>query len=1295
MSVNRVFAVCLLAGMSFAVAPLTLFAQTATTGGVTGLVTDPSNAIVRGASVTLTDLATNSTQVNTTDSGGRFTFPVVNPGDYQLKVTNKGFRTTVVGKLTVEVNRVDTIDLKLEVGTEAVEIEVAATMSELQTQDASVGEVLSGTELNRLPVQGRSVAQLIFYQPGVTPDVGMGDTAGGQIAGARSDQTTITVDGGDATSDLEGSNAYVGPSQEPTAFSAVVPIPQDAVQEFRVATNNANATFGGSSGGQVSVITKSGTNTIHGGAYEYHSDNGLNASGWDNNFTVPITPKPPLVDNRFGANVGGPIIKDKLFYYAFYEGRRLHDQEEFNFIVPSAQLKSGIIELNGVQYNLNPKNGPLTTACPTASGAPGAPCDPRAIGVSPVVMSQLALLPNGNDTSEGDGVNTIGFDHPLATPISTNIGKFKLNYDISTKWTASGSFQYSSTERTGTEQFSLLGPPHSVSADPYFANFFTWQVQGQISPTFLSVTHGSFLKNWWGWSRLTPAPLVTGTDAALQISGEGDGLEGEFGPESELFTNPININTQQARPRVWDGHDWYFAQNFTKIVGSHELQFGGEGRIWYDYHMRTDQVFGGLTTAPIYYVQSNLQAQGSYAIIGAANTPVGLPATDAAAWDGYFASLLGIVDHSAQVGTRNGQFQPNPLGTPTNAHYTLPAFTTYFNDVWKARRDLTITAGLNWGVVLPPSEAGGLAATVVYGDSNTPVNMQQFLKSRGTALESGQNYDPLLGITPVNSLASPWTGKMRQGFWHNVGPRIGAAWQVKPDLVVRGGYSLIWDRTSAVTSVLSGLLAGGLAQVDQCGGPTFNAPGAVPTCTNVPTSPATAFRIGVDGASVPVPTPTALPIPYVASVNNQQPRSFGADAFLQPGYAHGIDLTIQKQLRNHYFLEVGYIGRFSRNMTNDEQFNAPDYRQKDPVSGQTYGAAMDALDTAFVAGKATVAPQPFFENLGNHSACMAFNGTGCTLAAYSLMPSVGPGGLGFLDYLMNLFTLYNTPTSNNQIFEAASVTDGAFSDYNAGFVTLRKAMSSGLQFQLNYTWAHAIGNQSTNQQYIYSSESPYNYALDKASEGFDHRNTFNAFYYYELPFGQGKMLSTGNNIVNRIIGGWSTSGIFQAYSGSPDCANVSTGNFGSFFVNDCVFAPSGFPNFSTHHNVTGANGIATSGTINGFANPVAVYNSLQLPSLAHSTQIPHDQLTQFPYWNFDFSLGKKIPITERVNMFLSADAFNVFNHTVLNTPGNGNVGTSSLDLETPGSFGVISSQFTPGISLTGARVMQLGLRLDF
>jgi len=1306
-----------------AISPSVLYSQTTTSGSVTGLVTDPTNAVVRGATVSLTETSTNTVQTATSDAAGRFSFVSVSPGEYTLRVEAKGFRTSVTTKLTVEVNKSSSVDVKLEIGTSSEVVEVtASTMTQLQTQDSSVGEVLSGTELNRMPVLGRSAAQLIFLQPAVEPgtsgNMGMmnssggGDIGGGQIAGARSEQVTFTIDGGDATSDLEGTNNYNSPDRESNSVSPVVPIPQDSVDEFRVATNNSNSANGNhSSGGQINFVTKSGTNSIHGAVYEYHDDDGLNANGWTNDF-LGIA-KPSTVDNRFGMSLGGPIVKDKLFYYAFYEGRRFHDSAIVSRVVPTDSLKSGILQFqdcalgfdssgnclggNVDSYNFNPANGPLAADCgPTGAAA----CDPRGLGVSSVVMAQLALYPTGNNATLGDGLNSTGFTADIPTPISTNVSKVKFNYNISNKWSAFATWQYSSTSRTGTEQFSILGAPSSVAGDPYFANFFTVQLQGQLTPNLLSVTHGSFLKNWWGWTRQSPAPLVTGTDAALQFAGEG---LGSATSDTKIIGDPVNINTQQARARVWDGHDWYIAQDFTLVHHSHTFQFGGGGYIWHDYHLRTDDVLGGLTSGPINYLGTLLDTNNSYANVGAAWEPPACSATSGistnciqvaaganSVWDSAYASILGMVDHSAQVAVNSGTFQPSPLGTPLYDQVTIPSFTGYFQDVWKARSNLTITAGVNWGVELAPSEANGKEAVLTYTDTGAPVDYQQYLATRSQMLGSGQPFNPSFSLTPVGSLAGPLHNKMRITDWNDVGPRLAASWQVRPNTVVRGGYALVFDRTSAVSEALSSLLAGGLADVDQCAGPTFNGSGTA-TCTGGSTDPTNAFRIGTDGASVPVPTPTALPNPWTPSAPFGLLISSGLDPYKVPAHTHQVDFTVQRALAHGMFFELGYIGHFGRNLPQGQSLNAPYYLAKDPVSGQTYAQAFDAAATQLRNGTpaASVTNQPFFENMmGGTPYCMTNFGSSCTVAlANNVGGSMIAGDLeSTSEFGLNL--LAPTPMDNLQIYEFSGVTDKGYSNYNAGFVTFRKSMSHGLQFQADYTWSHAIGNGGTNQQYLVSDNSPYNINLDKSTETFDHRNVFHFSWYYEMPFGRGKSFASGNNFLDRwIIGGWHTAGIFTYYTGGPFCV-LADGDYGSFFNETCAIASGPLPNMSLHSGVDGSNGVGILGDpanggagLNAFANPSAVFSSLSRPLMSVDNRVPFDELHAWPYWDLDMSLGKTLAVTERVKLVLTADAFNLFNNTIQGIP--------NLDLGNPAAFGVVGAQ------ANNPRQLQLGLRVEF
>jgi len=1278
-------------------------AQSSSTGLVTGTVTDPTGAVVPNATVTIQQAGTNATQVQTTDASGRFVFASVPPGDYTMKVVAKGFRTAVINKLDVEVAKSRTVDVKLELGETSEVIEVmASTMTELQTTDATVGETLSGTELSRMPVLGRSAAALVFLQPSVAPDVsnaptgngGGGDTGGGAIAGARSEQVTFTIDGGDATSDLEGSNSYVSPSRESSAVSPVVPVPIDSTQEFRVSTSNPNSLFGRSSGGQISILTKEGTNVIHGAAYEYHEDDGLDANGWTNNFNG--IHKPHLVDNRFGGDVGGPIIKNKFFYYGFYEGRRFHDNATISRVVPTDTLKQGILRFrdasgNIVSYNLNPANGALTSACGSSGNSA---CDPRGIGISPVIASQLALYPTGANTTLGDGLNTIGLVANVATPIRTDVGKLKLSYNFNNKWSMFATFQYAKTDRTGTEQVNILGTPKPASGDPYYSTFYTFQVTGQLTSNLVSTTHGSFLRNWWAWARTAPQTFVSGTDAPLQLTGEGVGGTNTLG---KLLADPVNINTQQARARIWDGHDWYIAQDMSWTKSSHTVQFGGAGYIWHDYHLRTDDVLGGLTSAPIYYIGARGGSQMSNAQITSAFRPPTcggsvttncIQSGDVSRWNSLFATVLGLVDHSSQIQTRDGNFNPNPLGTPLFDKTTIPSFTTYLQDVWKLRPSLTLTVGLDWGVQLAPSEEAGKEVVLTYADTNTPVNYREYLQSRAQQLAKGNIFNPSFGLIPVNHLTGPLQGKMRVTDWTDLSPRIAVAWQVpfqnklfgNNQTVIRAGYAKVFDRTSAVNEVLSPLLTGGLADVDKCAGPTSAATTGAFTCSGLRTDPSSAYRIGVDGTGPGVPAPTSQNIPYIPGAPFGLFLSAPLDPYVTPGYSHSITFSVQRALAHNLFLELGYIGRFSRNLPQGESLTSPYYLMKDAKSGQTYAQAFDAVAQQLRAGvdPSLVTPQPFFENL--------IGPGGTVLAASDDASDLINGDLNsFGTFEVN----FDTPQflDNMQVFEFAGVTDGGYSNYNAGYLVFRKAMSSGLQFQYDWTWSHAIGNQGINQQYLYSSNSPYNFNIDRSSELFDHRHVMHFSWYYELPFGKGKRFASSGGALNQIVGGWHTAGIFTYFSGAPLCIGAD-GNYGSFFNFDCAIPSKRLGGFSPHSGVPGSGGIATTGDpavggsgLNAFRDPATVFNNLSHPLLSQFGRVPFDQLNAFPYWNIDLSVGKNFAFTERYHLVFTMDAVNILNHVVFATP--------SLDLGSPTNFGVINAQANQ------PRAIQLGLRFEF
>lgn len=1304
---KRCFLWAFLSTLALIIAAPMARAQSASTALVSGTVKDPTGALVAGSTVTLINHGTGVTQAAKTGKDGRYVFPAVNPGDYSVNFTAEGFATTVVDELHVEVEKNYTVDMSLKIGStsQTVSVSEAANSAQLQTTTATVGEVLGGASLEALPEYTRSASALLFYQPAVSPS--------GQIAGARDEQITFSLDGGDVTSDLDGNNTYAAPPGEPSP-APVVPIPIESTQEFEVATTNPNSTFARSSGGQVALITKSGTNSFHGSLYEYHNDDGLNANSWTNDF-LKIN-KPHNVDNRFGGTIGGPVWKNKLFFFANYEGRRFYDDTIFNSVVPTASLKAGILQFPDAsgavnQYSFQPGN--ITTACG------GVSCDPRNLGMSPTIRSQLALYPTGNNPSLGDGLNTTGdtFDSP--TPILEDIGVARVDYKISKNWTSFATLHASETSRVGTEQFSILSQ-RSVAQDPIRPWYATYQLTGQLTPTLTSVTHGSYLYDWWGWTRVNPAPLVSGTDEALALAGEGTGTSNST---SKLIADPIVIATQSARSRFYDGHKWYLAQDFSWTKGSQVFQFGGSGYIAHDVFEKTDNYAGGLTSAPMDYVESTGNGSAEYMAVPASDRPAtcgGSVTTDCLTsanvlrYNELYASLLGLVDRSSQVLTRNGSFQPNPLGTPLISHTLIPAAEGYFQDIWQARKNLVITGGLDWQVQPTPHERDGKNDVLVYAATNTPVDYQNYFQQRAISLNSGvapgQAYNPLFGVDPVNSLAQPWTGNVRTTDWHEFGPRISAAWQINDKTVMRGGYAMVYERIDDIDEISLDLTTGGLLDIDACGGPITSG-----TCTSGATNPSDAFRIGVDGNSVPVPAPFAAPIPYVPSGTAAQPFGLymmsGWDPYLHPGHDHSIDWTIQRELPGKMILEAGYIGRFSRNLFNELAYNASDYLMKDAASGQTYAQAFDGVavplrsgvkpyvtnSSGAITGANTAFPdEPFLDNQIGMSTCTSQSFPGTSIAypnCSAMVATQDPTDLinGSLnDFSLDEFNRVTpTPVDNIQTFESFAITDGGFSNYNAGFLSLKKSFSQGLQFQLNWTWSHAIGNQGVDQQSGSTSNSPYNLDLDKSSESFDRRHVITAWFYGELPVGQGRHFNVENPTLNKVVGGWYTSGVFNFGTGVPLYISAD-GDYGTWESKGtaavCTTSLNGLS--GQYSGVAGSGGVGTSGNPashgtgeNLFANPAAVYNSCSRPLLSVNTQMPFDELRMPSSWDLDWSIGKDLRLTERYKLTFSAQMFNVFNVVNFNAP--------SLNLNSPTNFGVFTTQ-----SNTPRRVL-LGLRFQF
>src|SRR6202140_2480933 len=316
--------------------------QTAASATVSGVVSDASGAVVPRAKVALLDNATGLTRIQETGSAGQYIFPNLLPGEYTSPVTLKDFVQAAV-RVSVEVGKSYNINVALKVGATTKRVEVTALPgTELQTLNATVGNVVQGEEMVRLPNINRSAMVYYDLQPLVAPTYPTGGTnqvnSQATVAGSRSDQTTLTVDGIDATDNLIGSRVKPGSAN---LVDSPPPPTSDRVQEFGVGTTNSNASYGRGEGGQFTFITKRGTNALHGALYEYLQNNDLKANTWDRN-RLGI-PNPKLEDNRFGAAVGGPIWKNRTFIFGSYEGRRFPQSSTISRLVPTDSLRAGTL----------------------------------------------------------------------------------------------------------------------------------------------------------------------------------------------------------------------------------------------------------------------------------------------------------------------------------------------------------------------------------------------------------------------------------------------------------------------------------------------------------------------------------------------------------------------------------------------------------------------------------------------------------------------------------------------------------------------------------------------------------------------------------------------------------------------------------------------------------------------------------------------------------------------------------------------------------------------------------------
>jgi hypothetical protein len=1251
--------------------PSNAAAQSATTGAVSGTVTDPSGAIVPLASVELVSIDTNAAQAQTANASGQYLFSGVRPGQYKITVKMAGFRTSTVANVTVAVNKALDLDFKLEVGADNQTVEVTtAAGALLQTTDSQIGNSISKDLISRLPTLQRNVTELMNLQPGVVPT---GSNLGARITGAIDDQNTVTLDGIDVTA-------------VSVASTTSVPTPQDSVEEFRVNVSNPNADLTRASGGQMTLVGRHGSNELHGSGYGFFQNSALNSNTWDNN--AAKVAKPDIADKRYGGRVGGALKKDKTFLFGNFEARDFDQVQQVTRTVPTDSLKAGILRFRDGAGNVISYDLKTSQQC----GATGdQACDPRGLGISPSTKAQLGLMPASNLNSGGDGLNTLSYLANIPTPLSDRYVVGRFDHIFSERFVFNGSYTYFRRIQIGSGDISLKDLS-SVISTPQRGTLASGSLTQTLKPNLINVSRFGFVRD------VTPTLATSPTVAAglLNIPGTNTsaGPVGLLigGGTTAFLDSPIDMDTQRARFQANYSRSYQFNDDLTWVKSKHTIRFGFEFRpIWFR-HDRADKVVGSI---------SSLVAtvdQGSFLNIPGTNTPQVcatatsancIKSSDVTNWGRYYASVLGLVDNVNVLAVRDSKLQATPLGT--NLVNKTWSYAPDFNaqDTWRISKSLTLSYGLSWGWQTPPKEDQGQQTVQIDLSTGNLVDPTVYLANKLSAALAGQVYNPTFGWVPVNDAKR----SVFNTVYNAVSPRVAFAYS--PDTgklagdhktAIRGGFALTYDRSNLVQNVLIPMLGVGFGQTISVNGPSCsasNAPGS--GCVAGSSNPAlSAYRVGVDG-NIPLPVLPPVSVP-VTPTNLSETLSFQVNPFTKLGKSYNFDLSIQRELPGGWFVDAAYVGRFARNLPHAINLTQSPYMFTDPASKQNFAQAYDAIRGLLRGGVATAAipDQPFFEN--------QLKGIGPSATQYVLARQASNFTNGNVSTIfLNLGTYRRSlgmqPFNNDQSQVEFMRTYIGSTNYNGALLSVARRLSRGLLINANYTFSKAMDNGILNQNNAGFYQNSFYPGVEYGPSVFDRRHVFNLNWVYELPAGKGHLLSLGKGF-DRALGGWFVSGIATMWSGVPLIVSDSSG---SQTWGDATTLGPASGAIQTSQVSTGLNGPISGTGYNFFStgkNAITSFRPVLLSADGRSGRA--NPITGLPYKNLDLSISKDTRITERLNTKFAADFFNVLNH-----PSFANPSQSNLNITNPNTFGTINSTYTPPNRTNSARWIQLSIRLEF
>jgi hypothetical protein len=983
------------------------------TTSLRGTITDSSGGAVGSATVTITNAESRIERSATTASDGSYQFSLLLPGTYKLTISAQGFQRYEETALQLLVNTPATVNVQLKVGATTQVVTVTSEAPAINMVDASIGNSFDETQVSQLPLEGRNVPDLLSLQGGVAYTGNRigdkdQDTRNGSVNGARSDQSNVTLDGADVN---DQSNGY--------AFTSVLPVTQDSVEEFRVTTTNYGADQGQGSGAQVALVTKSGTNSFHGSAYEYIRNTITSANDYlvkqsEENIGAPNKPL-KLNRNIFGASVGGPLRKDRLFFFTNYEGTREREEQRAERVIPTPSMCQGIFRYLDLNNN-------LVTLTPTdpLNHMDLKDLDPRGFGIDPAMLDlSNPSQPGGylgktfctgktvtNDFAAGDGYNYAGFVFRAPTSLDNDVFISRVDYRL----TADG--KHLLFWRGALQDIRNPGTPFLPGDAPEQTNVdhSKGSAVGYTAVLGPSLTN-SFL---WGFTR------------------QSFGVIGNTDQPWNTFLG-LDQGIVYSHSFIVDQHNLKDDLSWTKK--SHAFQFGaaiGLARDPRTSFLHSSNLGLGTTnwTSPIgfSYTSSTLDPtnMAAHPQLNGGTGVIPEPAFSTA-YDRPLLALYGMISDVVANYNLDRNGNPQNPGTPVNRDYGLNSYEFYGQDTWRIKPNLTLTYGLRWSFFPPPWEVNGLQTAPTF-----PLGTQFGINFKNMEQGLGYTSEPPISFNlggPVNNgpgfypfEKTDWSPRLSIAY----SPRFGSGllkniFGDNDKTVIRAGFSRVYDRAGfALLNSFDQIGSAGLTTTLQNPCCTAGQTGAedLPRIADLPGMPGTAINNipifnnpppGVTQARfLQLPPSGGFPqTPPIAA----QANLWGVDNTLKTPHAYAVDLSIGRELPGRFSLQLSYVGRFGHNLLTQRDLNQP-LDIVDPKTGIDYykaAAALSTLARQFATANLNLPPPNSCGTPNFYTACITPTQISSITASMlgptykywvDMLPALRPGATAYSDLLL-------------------------------------------------------------------------------------------------------------------------------------------------------------------------------------------------------------------------------------------------------------------------------------------------------